>query len=84
MLKYRGFAEQGGDKAYRPGPVLRDAGAGARSGPDVREVARPCLEALNQRVGETVHLTVVSAPMCGSSTRSRADMRRTWDPGRAW
>ncbi|MFK0296545.1 IclR family transcriptional regulator [Streptomyces sp. NPDC090442] len=58
MLKYRGFAEQSGDRTYRLGPALHDARAAARPDRDVREAARPHLEALNQRVGETVHLMV--------------------------
>ncbi|UNM16567.1 IclR family transcriptional regulator [Streptomyces formicae] len=56
MLRYRGFAEQGHDKIYRPGPAFYRAGLGSRAPREVSEVARPYLEALNQQVGETVHL----------------------------
>lgn len=56
-----GFAEQGEQRRYRPGPELLRAGAMV-SVPSLRVRARPYLERLFERVGETVHLaTLVGA-----------------------
>jgi IclR family transcriptional regulator, acetate operon repressor len=60
-LRNRGFAVQGSDRAYRPGPALYRLGMSQRTDYDLIETARPHMLWLNNRVGETVHLMVRSA-----------------------
>ncbi|GAA2100819.1 IclR family transcriptional regulator [Actinomadura alba] len=58
MLVYRDFAVQDSDHGYLPGPFLSSTFG---AGPPVRElrgVAQPHMDALCQRVRETVNLTV--------------------------
>ena len=50
MLVYRDFAVQAEDRSYLPGPAL--------SAPPLRQVLRPHMEALCDRVSETVNLMV--------------------------
>ncbi|MGW2559695.1 IclR family transcriptional regulator [Streptomyces sp. NPDC001514] len=57
-LRGRGFAVQGADKAYRPGPALYRLGMSQRSDYELVETARPHMLWLNERLGETVHLVV--------------------------
>jgi IclR family transcriptional regulator, acetate operon repressor len=62
MLVYRGFAEQGENRRYRPGPML--SGAEQTSGlpapyAQLRWVTRPHMRALAARVRETVNLSVL-------------------------
>ncbi|MBZ4019436.1 transcriptional regulator [Streptomyces purpurogeneiscleroticus] len=57
-LRGRGFAVQGTDKAYRPGPALYRLGMSRRSEYELLETARPHMLWLNDRLGETVHLMV--------------------------
>ena len=47
-----------GGGLYRLGPRLLQLAARARAGLDVRELARPEMEALRDRVGETINLTI--------------------------
>jgi DNA-binding IclR family transcriptional regulator len=59
-LRRRGFVLQ--DKpngAYRPGPVLNDAGLAAIGRIDIRRVARPVLEELREQTAETVSLSLL-------------------------
>ena len=58
MLVYRDFAEQGSDRRYTAGPVLRTFGDGepvAR----LRQVALPHLRALTRRTGETANVMLL-------------------------
>ncbi|MFD7440237.1 IclR family transcriptional regulator [Streptomyces sp. NPDC059909] len=57
-LRGRGFAVQGADKAYRPGPALYRLGMSQRSDYELVESARPHMLWLNERLGETVHLVI--------------------------
>ncbi|MER5754625.1 IclR family transcriptional regulator [Streptomyces sp. NPDC002088] len=57
-LRGRGFAVQGADKAYRPGPALYRLGMSQRSDYELVETARPHMLWLNGKLGETVHLVV--------------------------
>ncbi|WP_375137827.1 IclR family transcriptional regulator [Streptomyces sp. NWU49] len=59
-LRGRGFAVQGTDKAYRPGPALYRLGMSHRSDYELVETARPHMLWLNGKLGETVHLVVRS------------------------
>ncbi|WP_309484404.1 IclR family transcriptional regulator [Streptomyces himalayensis] len=59
-LRGRGFAVQGADKAYRPGPALYRLGMSQRSDYELVETARPHMLWLNGKLGETVHLVVRS------------------------
>jgi IclR family transcriptional regulator, acetate operon repressor len=59
-FRYRGFAVQHPDRSYSPGPVFQQAGLGARPPADIRGTARPHLEWLRQRSGETAHLVVLT------------------------
>jgi IclR family transcriptional regulator, acetate operon repressor len=62
MLEYHGFAgRDAATKAYVPGPALLGAGLGALGGLDLRSLARPVLERLAERTGETVHLALLRA-----------------------
>jgi IclR family transcriptional regulator, acetate operon repressor len=57
MLEFYGFAAQNAEtRAYVPGPVLTNAGMRLVGDVDLKEAARPHVEALVGRVQETVHL----------------------------
>ncbi|MGH3326424.1 MAG: IclR family transcriptional regulator [Streptomycetales bacterium] len=60
MLCYRGFASQHPDRTYGPGLVFYELGLAERPPHDVREMARPHLEWLNELLDETVHLMVLT------------------------
>ncbi|MFI0352702.1 IclR family transcriptional regulator [Actinomadura sp. 9N407] len=60
MLVYRDFAEQGADRRYRAGPVLRPADATSAPVELLRRVAPPRMRALVARVGETANLQVLA------------------------
>lgn len=60
MFRYRGFAIQHPDRSYGPGPVFHQAGLSTRPPADIRAAARPHLEWLRQRSGETAHLVVLA------------------------
>lgn len=60
-LRNRGFAVQGTDKAYRPGPALYRLGMSHRTDYELIEIARPPMLWLNTELGETVHLVVRDA-----------------------
>lgn len=57
MLVYRDFAEQGGDRRYRPGPLL--GRTPATPALDLRKAALPHLERLVEVLEETVSLQVL-------------------------
>lgn len=60
MLEYHGFVERDGlSKAYSPGPSLLSIGLEAIHGLDIRQRARPHLEALAAECGETVNLLML-------------------------
>ncbi|GAA2479141.1 IclR family transcriptional regulator [Streptomyces thermolineatus] len=61
-LRGRGFAVQGADKAYRPGPELYRLGMSHRSDYELVETARPHMLWLSGKLDETVHLEVRSGP----------------------
>ncbi|MEX0427723.1 IclR family transcriptional regulator [Nocardioides sp. DS6] len=57
MLQYRGFVRQNpSTRAYEAGPSLDRIAFALLRRLDIREQARPALERLNERSGETVHL----------------------------
>ena len=57
MLQYRGFVRQdAASRTYVPGPTLDGLAFGVLRRLDVRTRARPVLERLNARTGETIHL----------------------------
>ncbi|GGR46121.1 DNA-binding IclR family transcriptional regulator [Nocardioides luteus] len=57
MLQYRGFVRQDpSTKAYEPGPSLDRIAFALLRRLDIRDLARPVLEKLNEATGETVHL----------------------------
>lgn len=56
MLKRHQFAEQDRQRAYLPGPRLRDLAASDDPRPDLSILAHPHLVELSQETGETVHL----------------------------
>ncbi|GLY70389.1 IclR family transcriptional regulator [Amycolatopsis taiwanensis] len=58
MLVYRDFAEQGGDRRYQAGPVLRAAGTSGAPVALLRRVALPHMQQLVARVRETANLMV--------------------------
>ncbi|MGP3933709.1 IclR family transcriptional regulator [Nonomuraea sp. KM88] len=58
MLVYRDFAEQGPDRRYRPGKVLRPAAASAAPVALLREICQPELRALVERTQESANLMV--------------------------
>ena len=59
MLVHHGFAAQDGrGREYRTGPALLEMGFAAMRDMDVRQHARPILEAVRDKVNETVHLAV--------------------------
>ncbi|GAA3839849.1 MULTISPECIES: IclR family transcriptional regulator [Amycolatopsis] len=65
MLVYRDFAEQGPDRRYQAGPVLRPADPAGAPVALLRQAAMPHLRALVARVRETVNLQVLA----GTETR---------------
>jgi DNA-binding IclR family transcriptional regulator len=79
MLVYYGFAEQNpGTRAYQPGPMLRNAGITLVGNVDVREAARPHLEALAGHIQETVHLQALRRDghvVCVDSVESSQPLR---------
>ncbi|GAA5156453.1 MULTISPECIES: IclR family transcriptional regulator [Amycolatopsis] len=60
MLVYRDFAEQGPDRRYQAGPVLRPADPVAAPVAVLRQAAMPHLRALVARLRETVNLQVLA------------------------
>ncbi len=58
MLVYRGFAVQDDSKSYVPGPAVGAPSAGAAHTRDLMRIARPHLELLAGRTGETTHLVI--------------------------
>jgi IclR family acetate operon transcriptional repressor len=63
MLQWHGFVHQNpGSKAYVPGRALLAIGLSALKQLTVRDVARPEMEALAERLQETVHLIVLQGP----------------------
>ena len=59
MLVHHGFAiQEGRGREYRTGPMLLEMGFAAIRDMDVRQHARPILEAVRDKVNETVHLGV--------------------------
>ena len=59
MLIHRGFVRQDDNRAYRPGPMLVEIGLAVVQKMDVRMHARPFLEKLSAKFGETVHLVTL-------------------------
>ncbi|WP_460400956.1 IclR family transcriptional regulator [Actinophytocola sediminis] len=60
MLAYHGFVRQDPEsRAYHAGPALIEVGLTVVRKLDVREQARPYLEKLAKRFGETAHLAVL-------------------------
>lgn len=64
-LTARGYLEQGRAGEYRLGPKAAELGTRARAGRDLAELARPALEALMRRTGETVFLATLTADGAG-------------------
>jgi len=61
MLVYHGFVRQDpATKAYATGPVLAEISLAALRDFDIRPVARPFLEELVRKSGETVHLVTLT------------------------
>ena len=62
MLAYHGFVQQDKDsRVYLAGPALVEIGLAAVRHMDIRRHARPVLEGLAGRYGETAHLSVLEA-----------------------
>jgi IclR family transcriptional regulator, acetate operon repressor len=62
MLAYHGFVRQDQDsRVYLAGPALVEIGLAAVRHMDIRRHARPVLEELAGRYGETAHLSVLEA-----------------------
>ena len=62
MLAYHGFVQQDKDsRVYLAGPALVEIGLAAVRHMDIRRHARPVLEELAGRYGETAHLSVLEA-----------------------
>ncbi|MEU9349140.1 IclR family transcriptional regulator [Streptomyces sp. NPDC048278] len=59
MLVFHGFAQQDGNKVYRPGPALRAIRGSRALPPDLIATARPHLQRLTDTVHETSHLMVL-------------------------
>lgn len=55
-MKETGLVVQGVDAKYRLGPLLVSLGQIALERLELRSIARPVLESLNRKTGETVHL----------------------------
>ncbi len=70
MLVYRGYAEQDASRRYVPGPAMGLTPAGLSWTAELRHRARPYLEELSKRVGETANLMVLS----GESVRFLASI----------
>ena len=62
MLVYRNFAEQGQDRRYRPGPVLRSRATLAPVA-GLRRAALPHLAELAELTEETINLVIVTEAM---------------------
>jgi IclR family transcriptional regulator, acetate operon repressor len=60
MLVYRDFAEQLPDRRYGPGPLMQGRALPPEPGARLRETAMPHLHRLVDRLGETVHLMVLT------------------------
>lgn len=60
MLVYRDFAEQGQDRRYRVGNVLRPVEASPAYIPLLRRVCLPHLQSLTERVGESTNVMVLA------------------------
>ena len=60
MLVYRGYAEQDASRRYVPGPAMGLTPVGLSWTAELRHRARPHLEKLAERVGETANLVVLS------------------------
>jgi DNA-binding IclR family transcriptional regulator len=60
MLVYRDFAEQGPDRRYGPGKILRPAETSGAPVAHLRRVALPHLRRLRDLTGETVNLSVLA------------------------
>jgi len=60
MLVYRGYAEQDASRRYVPGPAMGLTPAGLSWTAELRHRARPHLEQLSRKVGETANLVVLS------------------------
>jgi DNA-binding IclR family transcriptional regulator len=59
-LRRHGFVTQDRPNGvYRPGPVLSEIGLTAIGGLDIRRIARPVMEDLRERTGETISLSVL-------------------------
>jgi DNA-binding IclR family transcriptional regulator len=58
VLAAHGLVARGDGGAWRLGPKLRDLAAHVEARADLREEARPVMEALRDALGETVNLTV--------------------------
>jgi IclR family transcriptional regulator, acetate operon repressor len=58
MLVYRDFAIQAEDRSYRPGPALSAGPLRGEPAQRLRQVMRPHMEALCDRVAETINLVV--------------------------
>src|SRR3954470_24011660 len=75
-LRRRGFVTQDRPNgAYRPGPALYEIGLAAVSRIDIRRVARPVLEEVQEETRETVSLAVLEGATirfvdCVESVRS--------------
>jgi IclR family transcriptional regulator, acetate operon repressor len=59
-LVHRGFAEQGADRAYRPGPWFAQPPGAGGDPRKLRRLVFPAMESLCDRVDETVHLMVLA------------------------
>jgi IclR family acetate operon transcriptional repressor len=60
MLAFHGFVRPDGDRhGYVAGPALAEIGRSAVREADLRRLARPLVEDLAERTGETVHLAVL-------------------------
>ena len=58
MLVYRDFAVQAEDRSYRPGPAMSAGPLRAEPAQRLRQALRPHMEALRERVDETINLVV--------------------------
>jgi IclR family acetate operon transcriptional repressor len=76
-LRRRGFVMQDRPNgAYRPGPALHAVGLTAISRIDIRRIARPILEELQEETTETASLAVLE----GSSRMRSVDAVRAFGP----
>ncbi|WP_051620011.1 IclR family transcriptional regulator [Haematomicrobium sanguinis] len=64
-LLFRGFAAQRDDHIYTPGPALMEPPANLEWSRRLREIARPHMEVLSLRAGESANLSV----LVGTKTR---------------